>query len=186
MDKPNNQINIMADLIPFAINWLTAEIDKKNKIIKERQEEFKHEKRMDIYKFECMIRWFNTLVQRAKNAKDIMEMDLIISDFSLYIWENKIFIFHLHNAGQCVGLDYKSKILEKLQDICAAISQNPNAKFNLIQNSGYEIKAQKNIINKLKSALEDLECDPNTFDIQMMDTSNDSEYAKLVQKEQNH
>lgn len=188
MDKSNNQklISELSNMLPFAEEFLRSELQKNEKKINEMKQSFMIKNKIQIETFQELIEWFDTLINRAKKSREIMEIELTMADFRYSFGLHKILIQNLDAEGNQLGLYYKSHVLEKLHLFCDSISQNTNINFSLADPLSYESRTYKNITDKLKDILIQLECDPNSIEIIIsMDIEMDRFIAEQIQKDFN-
>jgi hypothetical protein len=186
MDKTNNQILIeeLSNLLPATEEWLHTEINKRKNSLNEKKELFINKNRSEIDVFDELINWFDKLIDRASDAHEIMQIELIMADFRHRYSIRKILISNLDIEGQEVGLNYKFQIVQKLNVLCDAISQNSKIKFSFENFSSYDSISHKKIINSLRDILLELDCDPDSVKIDIkMDTNYDIIIARQIQEE---
>jgi hypothetical protein len=129
-----------------------------------------------MYELEMFFKYLDQSIVKVSNAKSIIIIDSIMSDFH-YKLEEKIMLV--------IELGQTSLVIEKVYQLGYAISQNPHASFNILDYNSFAVKSKNKIIEHLKSILLILDCDPMVLDICTMDTTNDKEFAEKLNKELN-
>ncbi|XWV25178.1 putative ORFan [Tupanvirus deep ocean] len=179
--KPTFSEDFLAFRELQAKKW--REMEKQQKLEEKRAarieaEKLRQEKQIleeKKYKLQMFFVDIDKLISLASNAKNIIKIDVVTAD----LLERIKSISDLLTETQ-----QKDKTIEKVFAFNGAISENPHATFNVAK-GGYEVKAQKNIVKNIKLILVMLDCDPDILDTNVMDTSNDEEFARRLQEQLN-
>ncbi len=141
---------------------------------KEKLDE-EEQKRLDEIK--CVNIFITNLdfyIQEIEKAKNIIKVDLIISNILNSMCVNK---------NSIKKLNKQTEIFDKILIIITKINENTNIKFDVHSNNAYEKKAPKHVIKHIKEILSIIDIDENIISFDLMDTSHDEELVKNLQNE---
>ncbi|XWV26439.1 hypothetical protein QJ857_gp0630 [Tupanvirus soda lake] len=179
--KPTYSADFLAYRELQAKKW--RQMEKQQKLEEERvarleTERLRKEKQIleeKTYMLQMFFVSIDKLISLASKAENIIKVDAVTAD----LLDRVMSISELLSE-----MEQKNKAVDKVFEFNAAISENPRTTFNIVR-GGYEVTAQRKIIQNIKTVLILLDCDPDILDINVMDTSGDEEFARRLQEQLN-
>jgi diaminopimelate epimerase len=118
----------------------------------------------------------SAIIVDASKADNIIKVSLVTATFCHI----------LHDImDSIVEFDQKNVAIEKILELNTVITKNPHTIFDVRNKKNYESNAHIKIFKNISEMFEMLGCNPNIIDCQIMDTSLDEEFARLLDFELN-
>lgn len=141
---------------------------------KEKLEEEEQKRLDEIKSVNIIITNIDFYIREIEKAKNIIKIDMIISNILNSMHTNKHIIKKLNK---------QTEIFDKILIIITKMNENTNVNFNIHSNNAYEKKAPKYIIKHMKEILTILDVDEDIISFDLMDTSHDEELVEKLRCE---